>query len=118
MCVERCRVVVESPDFCMSMPRWLKNKQIWLFAIMVLVSGFALALRLHALGRESLWLDEGFTWERSSLPVPALIQHAIRAPHNPSYFIVLHYWLGLGDDEYMLRFPSAVAGALSAGACV
>lgn len=78
----------------------------------------ALALRLHGLGRESLWLDEGFTWKRASLPLPALIQHAIRGHHNPSYFILLHYWLELGDDEYMLRFPSAVAGALSAGACV
>jgi 4-amino-4-deoxy-L-arabinose transferase-like glycosyltransferase len=82
------------------------------------VSGLALSLRVHALGRESLWLDEGFTWERSSLPLPALVQHAIRGHHNPCYFILLHYWLGLGDDEFMLRFPSALAGGLAAGACV
>lgn len=100
------------------MPPWLKNKHFQLLAVSLAVSVLALALRVHALGREPLWLDEGFTWERSSLPLPALIQHAIRGHHNPSYFILLHYWLGFGDDEYMLRFPSAVAGALSAGACV
>ena len=52
------------------------------------------------------------------MAVPALIQHAIRGHHNPTYFILLHYWLGFGDDEFMLRFPSALAGSLAAGACV
>lgn len=98
------------------MPETLSKKHLGLIAISVAV--LALALRVHALGRESLWLDEGFTWERSSLPLPELIQHAIRGHHNPAYFILIHYWLALGDDEWMLRFPSAVAGALSAGACV
>lgn len=80
------------------------------------VSVFALALRLHALGRESLWLDEGFTWQRAHLPAGELIGNAIQAHHNPTYFLVMHYWLKLGDDEWMLRFPSALAGAITAGA--
>jgi mannosyltransferase len=98
--------------------RRLEKRHIWLIAVSLGMSVLALVLRLHALGRESLWLDEGFTWERASLPISELIPHAIKGHHNPSYFILLHYWLQLGDDEYMLRFPSAVAGALSAGACV
>jgi 4-amino-4-deoxy-L-arabinose transferase-like glycosyltransferase len=83
------------------------------------VGALALCLRVHALGRESLWLDEGFTWQRARLPVPELIADAIGAHHNPSYFLLLHYWVQFGDDEYMLRFPSALAGALTAAAgCV
>lgn len=98
--------------------RQLEKTQLGVIVSTLGVCALALALRVHALGRESLWLDEGFTWERSSLPLPALIEHAIRGHHNPTYFILLHYWLGFGDDELMLRFPSALAGALAAGACV
>ena len=99
-------------------PRFEANR-LKLCAITLAVSALALVLRLHALGRESLWLDEGFTWERSSLPLPELFQHAIRGHHNPTYFVLVHYWLGMvGDDEFQLRLPSAVAGAFSAGACV
>jgi len=91
---------------------------VWLWAIAAAVTGLAFWLRVHELGRESLWLDEGFTYERSSLPLPQLIEHAIRGHHNPTYFILIHYWLGFGDDEFMLRLPSAIAGALAAGASV
>jgi mannosyltransferase len=80
------------------------------------VTALAAALRLHALGRESLWLDEGFTWQRARLPVRELIANAIGAHHNPSYFLAMHYWMQLGDDEWMLRFPSAFAGSVAAGA--
>jgi uncharacterized membrane protein len=82
----------------------------------VAVTALALVLRLHALGRESLWLDEGFTWQRARLPVRELIGNAIGAHHNPTYFLAIHYWMQLGDDEWMLRFPSALTGAIAAGA--
>jgi hypothetical protein len=77
----------------------------------------ALGLRLHRLGKESLWLDEGFTYTRALLPIDELIASAIGAHHNPSYFLFMHYWLRLGDDEFMIRLPSAIFGGLAAGAC-
>lgn len=87
----------------------------WMLVILW-VSGLALWLRLHSLGRESLWLDEGYSWRRAGLPVPALIADAVSEHHNPSYFLFLHYWLWLGDDEFMLRLPSALSGTLAAAA--
>ncbi len=48
------------------------------------------------------------------MALPQLFEDAIGAHHNPSYFVLLHYWMRFGDDEWMLRFPSAVAGALAA----
>jgi mannosyltransferase len=81
------------------------------------VAMLALCLRIHGLGRESLWLDEGFSWQRAHMPVRQLIPDAIAAHHNPTYFLFLHYWLGIfGDDEFMLRLPSAISGAIAAGA--
>jgi mannosyltransferase len=81
--------------------------------VMLAVSLLALLLRLHRLGRESLWLDEGFSWRRARLPLEQLVTDAIGAHHNPSYFILLRYWMQLGDDEFMLRLPSAIGGTLA-----
>jgi uncharacterized membrane protein len=95
-----------------------KRRQIPLLLTAAVVA-LALCIRVHGLGRESLWLDEGFTWQRSQLPIREIIPNAIAAHHNPTYFVLLHGWMQLGDDEFMLRFPSALAGALAAGAtCV
>jgi uncharacterized membrane protein len=76
----------------------------------------ALALRLHNLGLQSLWLDEGYTYERAIKPLAETISTTIARHHIPTYFVFMHYWLALGDDEWMLRLPSAVAGALTVSA--
>jgi mannosyltransferase len=88
----------------------------WLAACVGLaVMGLALALRLYAISAESLWLDEAYTYARAVLPLPETIEASIRKHHNPTYFVFMHYFLMLGDDERMLRLPSAIFGALTAG---
>lgn len=74
----------------------------------------ALALRVHGLGRESLWLDEGFTWRLTQL-APLDVIAASRADVHPPLFPLL---VGLlvqifGDCETTLRAVS-VAGSCAA----
>lgn len=92
---------------------YLQRSRVVPYAIGIAVTALGLALRVHEIGRESLWLDEGFTYARARLPVERTIQESILAQHNPSYFVFMHYWLQLGDDEATLRLPSAIFGALA-----
>ena len=74
----------------------------------------AIALRVYGLGRESLWLDEGFTWRLARLaPLDAIA--ASRGDVHPPLFVLL---VGLlvrlfGDCETTLRAVSVVASCAS-----
>jgi hypothetical protein len=82
------------------------------------VIGLAIATRLYGLGSESIWLDEAITFIRSNLPLDKLLKDTITRHHTPTYFLLMHYWLQLGDDEMMLRLPSAIFAILAAIASV
>lgn len=73
----------------------------------------AAAIRFHELGSESLWHDEATTFWRSSQAIPDLVGGVIYDRHTPTYFLLMHAWIGLGDSEFLLRAPSAVFGALT-----
>jgi len=64
----------------------------------------ALLLRIHSLGAQSLWYDEGATlwfatggWERW-----------ITDTHPPLYYALVHSWLRFGHTEYWLRLLSVI----------
>lgn len=72
-------------------------------------------LRVPSLGHESLWNDELASWLRSNSPDVGTMLELIRGNvQSPGYemllFVVQKY---LGDSEFALRFPSAVAGVLA-----
>ena len=79
------------------------------------VALLALALRVHRLGGRSLWFDEAFTVFITRRPWgegwSALVVDGVHPP--------LYYWLQkaaqglLGESEFALRFPSALAGVLA-----
>ncbi len=76
----------------------------------------AFALRLYRLGAQSLWLDEGSTWaEVTRHGWGALLADLFRpTAAYPLYHLLLKSWIGIaGDSEWALRFPSALAGALT-----
>lgn len=77
----------------------------------------AAAIRFYQLGSESLWGDEGITVHRASLGLSGLFDHSIAAHQTPTYFLLMHAWLGLGDSEFLLRAPSAIFGALTVALC-
>ncbi len=86
------------------------------WAAPLLLTIFALILRLAALGEESLWADEFYTWRTATQPTLADVLHTVVTiePHPPLYFYIMHLWIGIfGDSDVSLRFPSALAGALA-----
>lgn len=74
----------------------------------------AFGLRAWRLGDKSLWLDEGISVAFSLDGPPRLFQLLIEQDiHPPLYYVVLHYWLGLGGPtETSVRFPSLLIGTL------
>ncbi len=72
----------------------------------------ALALRLIALDRKSLWLDEAVTLQYALKDIGSLL--SIQSdPHPPLYYVLMHYWITFGQSEFALRFPSALAGSMA-----
>ncbi len=70
--------------------------------------------RLASLGRESLWLDESYTFRAISGSVKQLFLQLSTEDHPPGYFLLLRFLTGfLGTSEWALRFPSALAGIAS-----
>jgi 4-amino-4-deoxy-L-arabinose transferase-like glycosyltransferase len=74
------------------------------------LGAFALALRLLWLGRESLWVDETYTWHVAHLSLAAILTLQDQTP--PLYNVLMHFWVRVaGDSEWALRLPSAALGA-------
>ncbi|MCL6510763.1 MAG: glycosyltransferase family 39 protein [Anaerolineae bacterium] len=70
----------------------------------------AFAIRLWALGAQSLWFDEGWSWHLARMPLAemALTTAGDRSP--PLYYALLHAWIRLaGQSEFAMRFISALA---------
>jgi mannosyltransferase len=78
-----------------------------------LIFALSLALRLHDLGTKPFWIDEVMTKLRASLPVSGLITDSFSHHHLPTYFLLLAQ-LSPGANPWLLRLPSAIAGAFAA----
>ncbi|MFN8466185.1 MAG: glycosyltransferase family 39 protein [Caldilineaceae bacterium] len=75
----------------------------------------AFALRTFGLDRQSLWRDEVDAIYFAVRNLDETLSMFVQAAQNgPLYFLGLRPWFALmGTWEYVLRFPSAVAGTLS-----
>mgnify|MGYP000899777909 CR=1 FL=1 len=75
----------------------------------------AFALRVFGLDRQSLWRDEVDAIYFAVRSLDETLRMFVQAAQNgPLYFLALRPWFALmGTWEFVLRFPSAVAGALS-----
>jgi mannosyltransferase len=73
----------------------------------------SLAARLYGIATESIWLDEATSLMLARMSVPALVQWTASDIHPPLYYILLHYWILLGQSEAALRGLSALAGVLN-----
>jgi hypothetical protein len=70
----------------------------------------AFAVRVFALGQQSLWFDEGWSWHLAKMPLAemALTTAGDRSP--PLYYALLHVWIALaGESEFAMRFISVLA---------
>ncbi|HUJ70991.1 MAG TPA: glycosyltransferase family 39 protein, partial [Verrucomicrobiae bacterium] len=76
-----------------------------LLAILIL----GIVLRLWHLGRQSLWIDEGFSWLAVRLGFWGITQLSWGDVHPPLYYYLLKAnLLILPSTEFGLRFPSVV----------
>ena len=83
----------------------------WLAPLLILL--LAALLRLHQLGTQSLWSDEGNSVVQSLRSLEEIAQHAARDIHPPGYYWLLHGWrLLTGTSEFALRLFSALASVL------
>ena len=85
----------------------------WPELLLVLV---AVVLRFFQLGEESLWADEFYTLTtvNATTAGETLLNVTIGQPHPPLYFLFMHFFVkACGSSDVALRFPSALAGAIS-----
>jgi 4-amino-4-deoxy-L-arabinose transferase-like glycosyltransferase len=94
------------------LPRFLSQAHTAPYVPLVLFM-VALLLRLYHLDAQSLWLDEGTTWQTIQQGWDVLLADLFSpASAYPLYHLLLKGWVVLaGDSEWALRFPSALAGA-------
>ncbi|MCE2489709.1 MAG: glycosyltransferase family 39 protein [Anaerolineae bacterium] len=85
----------------------------WLAPLLVLL--LATVLRLHAIGVQSLWSDEGNSVVQAGRSLADIAVHAARDIHPPGYYWLLHVWVRLtGHSEFALRLFSALVSVLGA----
>lgn len=93
--------------------RWKLPAGSWWLPILLLLL-VAFALRIHNLGGQSLWNDEGNSFVQSLRPLPEIISNAARDIHPPGYYLLLAGWRWLfGTSEFGLRSLSLFASLLT-----
>jgi hypothetical protein len=75
---------------------------------------FAWGLRIHNLGAQSLWYDEGNSYVQATRSFADIAANAARDIHPPGYYWLLAAWRAVaGETEFALRFPSALGSLLT-----
>lgn len=91
------------------------QKQSALFTILALmILLVAMAVRVHNLGTQSLWYDEGVAYTHALRTLPELVPLLQRNVHVPAYFGLLGLWEDVtGASEFSLRALSMFFSVLS-----
>ena len=77
------------------------------------VTWLAFLLRLHQLGRPSLWYDELLELDIAREPLLEIAPQLIRHAAMPLDYYLLHGWVMLGRQESWVRFPALFCGVLA-----
>lgn len=82
----------------------------------ILLLGFL--VRINELGEASYWLDEVHSYQRATQESWASAYQMLRrANHAPLYdIVVLHYWIKIGANEFLARFPTILLAVLGIAA--
>ncbi|GLQ46584.1 hypothetical protein GCM10007862_16350 [Dyella lipolytica] len=94
-----------------SSEQWPTGDIAWMVAVLCL----GLVVRLFRIDHQPFWLDEALTSQRVHLDVNGLIADSFTNRHMPTYFLLLQLISQFGSGDALLRIPSALFGALSAG---
>ncbi len=85
-------------------------------AVLALILAIGSALRIYAIDRRSLWLDELASWHESSYDtIWEVIDRGVRFDFHPPGYQILLYFVEqhIGISEAALRGPSALIGILT-----
>ena len=80
-------------------------------AIAIVILGAA--LRLAGLGRAGIWFDEGYSASLARLPVSEIREALVHDSGPPLLYVLLHFTPRVGQDEFWLRLPGAIASILT-----
>lgn len=81
---------------------------------LTLIVLLAFGVRVHLLGAQSLWNDEGSSYVQAGRAFDEIAFHTARDIHPPLYYWLLKVWAALtGTSEFALRAFSALASVLS-----
>lgn len=81
----------------------------FIFAIIA----FGLSIRIILAQTKDFWFDEAFTFFLAKNSIPNLLTAAASDNNPPFYYLFLHFWMKLGQAEFILRLPSIIFGLLS-----
>jgi len=91
--------------------RLLQRAAPFLLLAIVALGGF---LRAYQIGSKGLWLDEAFSVWLGWRPPGEMLSWLVRIDqHPPLYYILLHFWMVLGDGAAIVRALSALLGTLT-----
>jgi mannosyltransferase len=79
-------------------------------AALLLIVSVAALLRFYSLAAESLWFDETYSVWVARHPVAWHIALSTQRIFPPLYYLCLHFWLGLGSSEFVVRSLSVWIG--------
>jgi 4-amino-4-deoxy-L-arabinose transferase-like glycosyltransferase len=82
-----------------------------LWPVLLIFIGFA--LRIHTLGAKSFWYDELRQIEVAQHPLAEFPTELVKHSARPLDYLLTRYLLQTGQQEFWLRFPAALWGALS-----
>jgi hypothetical protein len=82
---------------------------------LLLILILAVLLRLAGLGWRSLWLDEVLSIRQAARPLSEIWAGTGELRHPPLYYLLLHFWLRLGEGEAVIRLLSALFSLATVG---
>jgi mannosyltransferase len=88
----------------------LKRKPL---ALLLLILTVGALLRVYALGAESFYFDEAYSVWAARHSVSWLFALSTQRIFPPLYYLLLHFWLLLGESEFAVRLLSVVLGLVS-----
>lgn len=92
----------------------VRNKKTLFLGLALVIIWVAMAVRIHNLGTQSLWYDEGVAYTHALRTLPELVPLLQRNVHVPAYFGVLGLWEDVtGASEFSLRALSMFFSVLS-----
>jgi len=83
-------------------------------ALLLVIIAAGAFFRVLNLGQACLWLDETITYDRAISSIPQIVRASYGwEVHPPTYYLILHFMVKLGESAAALRLFSVICGVLS-----